>query len=146
MKQRLLNREKRLIKKLRCQYDVVGNPQHGLIKVVKGGKYGFVDMDGTLVIPLIYDWASAFIGIRLYGKWYIASWVNYQHSKMLIGADNRPIIQPMDNHIRYCIINDKLWVEKENGYNLISRRGKALLQTAYQYVVDDRFRQPKIFI
>lgn len=143
MTKRLSIREKRLIKKLRSQYDKVGNPQHDLIKVEKGGKYGFVDMNGVLVIPLIYDWASAFIRIKLYGKWYIASWVNYQHTKILIGTNNKPIIQPMDIHMRYYIINDKLWVEKENGYYLINRKGKALLQTNYQYVIDDRFRQPK---
>ena len=143
MKKRLSNREKKLIKKLRCQYEMVGNPQYGLIKVVKGGKYGFVNMDGVLAIPLMYDWASAFIHIKLYGKWYIASWVNYRHTKMLIGANNKPIVQPMDILHRYYIINDKLWVKNENGYNLISRRGKALLQTNYQYVVSDRFRQPK---
>ncbi len=62
---------------------------------------------------------------------------------MLINLDNKPIIQPMDAHTRYYVINDKLWIQNEHGYNLTSRRGKFLLQTDYEHIINDRWHQPK---
>lgn len=143
MRIKLSNKEEVLLKRLKTQYDTVGNPCHERIKVIKDGKYGFVDINGELVIPIKYDWAGAFNRIKLYGKWYVASFVHYQQHKWLIDSNNRAIIQPMDIHAHYFIINDKLWVKHERGYNLISRRGKTLLQTYYQHIINDRCRQPK---
>ena len=143
MKKIISNKEKNLISKLKSQYDIVGTLHHDMVKVIKGGKYGFVNQKGELVIPLIYDWATVFARIKLYGKWYIASWVRCGNYQMLINLDNKPIIQPMDAHTRYYVINDKLWIQNEHGYNLTSRRGKFLLQTDYEHIINDRWRQPK---
>ena len=111
MKKIISNKEKNLISKLKSQYDIVGTLHHDMVKVIKGGKYGFVNQKGELVIPLIYDWATVFARIKLYGKWYIASWVRCGNYQMLINLDNKPIIQPMDAHTRYYVINDKLWIQ-----------------------------------
>ena len=68
MKKIISNKEKNLISKLKSQYDIVGTLHHDRVKVIKGGKYGFVNQKGELVIPLIYDWATAFARIKLYGN------------------------------------------------------------------------------
>lgn len=34
----------------------------GLACVKKGGKYGFINKKGEIVIPLIYEWATSFSG------------------------------------------------------------------------------------
>jgi hypothetical protein len=36
-------------------YDEVGNFQNGLAKVIKDGKFGYINRKGKEVIPLIYD-------------------------------------------------------------------------------------------
>lgn len=53
MKKIISNKEKNLISKLKSQYDIVGTLHHDMVKVIKGGKYGFVNQKGELVIPLI---------------------------------------------------------------------------------------------
>ena len=68
MKKIISNKEKNLISKLKSQYDIVGTLHHDMVMVIKGGKYGFVNQKGELVIPLIYDWATAFARIKLYGN------------------------------------------------------------------------------
>lgn len=132
-----------ILKKLKLEYDFVGNPCHGTIKVVKNGKYGFVDEKGKVLIPLIYDWSSSFTKIKLYGTEYVGAYVTLGSQQTIITRNNRKVICSIKNGILYYIINGKLWVNSEQGYNLISRQGKKLLATDYDLVVNDRFRQPK---
>ena len=110
---------------------------------VESGKYGFVDMKGHLVIPTEYDWAGSFDHIKLYGKWYIASPVSVQQRKWLIDSNNQPITSPIDIDKQYFIINDKLWVKQEQGYALVNLKWETLLQTDYQYIVNDRIHRPE---
>ena len=56
---------------LKRKYDFVGNPQHGLIKVIRNKKYGFVDINMKIVIPLEYDWSNS-VGL------------NYMESNILV--------------------------------------------------------------
>lgn len=133
----------KVLKKLKLEYDQIGVPCHGIIKVVKDNKYGFVDEEGHALIPPMYDWSSSFCKIRLYGKDYIGAYVTAGEFQAIITPKNRKIIRPIENGKRYYIINEKLWVETEQGFNLISRRGKELLATDYDVIVVDRFQQPK---
>ena len=144
MNRRKVNRRiENIIKELKHRYDSVGKPNHGMIKVVNRGNYGFFNTDGIQVIPFEYDWASSFVRIKLYGTTYIGAYVTQGNHKMIIDVDNNNIITPMDMDTRYYIINDKLWVKDESGYNLVSRTGKKLLSNDYDLIVNDRFRQPK---
>lgn len=133
----------KVLKKLKQEYDQIGTPCHGIIKVVKDNKYGFVDEEGRVLIPPMYDWGSSFCKIRLYGKVYIGAYVTEGGFQTIITPKNRKIIQPIESGKRYYIINEKLWVETEQGFNLISRRGKKLLATDYDVIVVDRLQQPK---
>ena len=136
-------RIKELIKRLKATYEQVGMPQHDIMKVINRGKYGFFDKEGKQIIPFMYDWSSSFARIKLYGKVYIGAYVTKDNYKTIIDAENKFIITPMKKDARYYIINDKLWVKDDNGYNLISRKGKKLLSNDYDLIVNDRFRQPK---
>ena len=55
------------------KYDFVSDYTDGLAKVRKGDKWGFIDTNNTLIIPLIYDDASVFVGgkasVKLNGRW-----------------------------------------------------------------------------
>lgn len=141
--QRTKRIKNKILKELKLEYDQVGVPCHGIIKVVKDNKYGFVDEEGHMLIPPMYDWSSSFCKIRLYGKDYIGAYVTAGEFQTIITPKNRKIIRPIENGKRYYIINEKLWVETEHGFNLISRRGKELLATDYDVIVVDRFQQPK---
>lgn len=139
-----MNRIKpKILRKLKQKYDQVGSPCHGIIKVVKDNKYGFVDEEGRVLIPPMYDWSSSFCRIRLYGKVYIGAYVTAGEFQTIITPKNRKIIQPIESGKRYYIINEKLWVETEQGFNLINRRGKNLLATDYDVIAVDRLQQPK---
>lgn len=132
-----------LIKQLKATYKQVGVPQHDIMKVVNRGKYGFFNMEGKLIIPFMYDWSSSFARVKLYGKTYIGAYVINGDYKTIVNVENQSIIVPMKKDTRYYIINDKLWVKDEKGYNLINRKGKKLLSNDYDLIMNDRFRQPK---
>ena len=133
----------KILKKLKLEYDQIGVPCYGIIKVVKNNKYGFVNEEGHALIPPMYDWSSSFCKIRLYGKDYIGAYVTAGGFQTIVTPQNRKIIQPIENGKRYYIINEKLWVETKQGFYLISRRGKELLATDYDVIVVDHFQQPK---
>lgn len=138
------NRIKRkVLKKLKSEYDQIGNPRHGFIKVMKDDKYGFVDEQGRLLIPPTYDWSSSFVKLKLYGKEYVGAYVIAGDYQTIITPENRKIIRPIENGRLYYIINGKLWLKTEQGFNLISRRGKKLLATDYDVIVEDHLQQPK---
>ncbi len=113
------------------------------IRVRKNGKYGFIDMNGNLVIPAEYDWADTFDRIKLYGKWYIATTVSIQQRKWLIDSNNQPISSTLDINNQHFIINDKLWVKQDKGYTLVNLKWETLLQTDYQDIVNDHSQQPQ---
>ena len=77
---------------LKRKYDFVGNPQHGLIKVIRNKKYGFVDINMKIVIPLEYDWSSSFCRIKLYGKQYIGAYVSRGGYKTIIAIDGTTMV------------------------------------------------------
>ena len=128
---------------LMAKYDNVWQLQHDTYKVVYGEKYGFFDADGKQIIPFMYDWASCFVQFKLYGRTYIGAYVTKGDYKTIIDVRNRNIIVPMKNSTMYYIINEKLWVQDETGYNLQDCKGRKLLQTEYETIINDRFRQPK---
>ena len=138
-----MKRLDKIIKGLKATYGSVGKPNHDIIKVVHQGKYGFFNLKGEQIIPFEYDWASSFIRIKLYGKTYIGAYVSQGDYKTIIDVEKNNIISPMKRDAMYYIINDKLWVKSEEGYNLISRKGKKLLSNDYDLIVNDRCRQPK---
>lgn len=125
------------------KYDNVWEGQHGIYKVVQNGMYGYFNSEGKQIIPFMYDWASCFTQIKLYGKRFIGAYVIKGDSKTIIDINNQNIITPLHKDFMYYIINDKLWMQNENGYNLYNRKGKKLLQSEYELVINDRFRQPK---
>ena len=141
--QRTKRIKNKILKELKLEYDQVGVPCHGIIKVVKDNKYGFVDEEGHVLIPPMYDWSSSFCKIRLYGKDYIGAYVTAGGYQTIITPKNRKIIQLIENGKRYYIINEKLWVETKQGFDLLSRWGKKLLATDYDAIVIDRLQQPK---
>ena len=55
------------------EYDHVDDCVCGLSQVAKGDKYGFVNKDGKLIIPLIYDealtFSEGFVAVKQNGKW-----------------------------------------------------------------------------
>ena len=124
----------KVLKKLKQGYDQIGVPCHGIIKVVKENKYGFVNEEGHALI---------LCKIRLYGKDYIGAYVTAGGYQTIITPKNRKIIQLIENGKRYYIINEKLWVETKQGFDLLSRWGKKLLATDYDAIVIDRLQQPK---
>lgn len=139
-----VNRIKRkVLKKLRSEYDQIGNLRHGFIKVVKENKYGFVDEQGRVLIPPTYDWSSSFVKLKLYGKEYLGAYVRAGDYQTIITPENRKIIRPIENGKQYYIINGKLWVKTDQGFNLINRRGKKLLATDYDVIVVDCLQQPQ---
>ena len=73
--QRIKRIKPKILKKLKLEYDQIGVPCYGIIKVVKNDKYGFVNEEGHALIPPMYDWSSSFCKIRLYGKDYIGAYV-----------------------------------------------------------------------
>ena len=112
----------KIIKGLKATYGSVGKPNHDIMKVVHQGKHGFFSLKGEQIIPFEYDWASSFIRIKLYGKTYIGAYVSQGDYKTIIDVENNNIIAPMKRDTMYYIINDKLWLKGESGYNLISRK------------------------
>lgn len=44
------------------EYDYVGNFKENRAPVMKGNKWGFVDRQNQLIVPLIYDTVDEFIG------------------------------------------------------------------------------------
>ena len=63
--------------RLMTQYDYVWEEQHGTYKVVQNDKYGYFDTEGKQIVPFMYDWASCFTPIKLYGKKFIGTYVQY---------------------------------------------------------------------
>ena len=94
-----------LTKKLKEKYTFVGGEQHDYIKVGKNGLYGFVDCAGKVVIPLSYEWCTAFMRIKLYGKTYIGACVMRGEYKTIIDKEMRNIIAPMPRNAVFYIIN-----------------------------------------
>lgn len=132
-----------LTKKLKAKYTFVSGEQHGCIKVGKDGLYGFVNCDGNVVIPLSYEWCTAFMRIRLYGKTYIGAYVHWGIQKAIIDKDNTFIVEPMDRNAVSYVINEKLWVQDSEGFCIVNRAGRKMLSISYDMVINDRFRQPK---
>ena len=132
-----------LTKKLKAKYTFVGGEQHGYIKVGKNGLYGFVDCNGKVVIPLSYEWCTAFMRIRLYGKTYIGAYVEWDNSKAIIDKNNCFIVEPMERNAVSYVINEKLWVQDCEGFCIVNRAGRKMLSISYDLVINDRFRQPK---
>lgn len=89
--------KRKVLKKLKSEYDQIGNPRHGFIKVMKDDKYGFVDEQGRLLIPPTYDWSSSFVKLKLYGKEYVGAYVIAGDYQTIITPENRKIIRPIEN-------------------------------------------------
>ena len=132
-----------LTKKLKEKYTFVGGEQHDYIKVGKNGLYGFVDCAGKVVIPLSYEWCTAFMRIKLYGKTYIGALVEWENNKAIIDKNNSFIVEPMARNAVSYIINEKLWVQDSEGFCIVNRMGRKMLSISYDLVINDRFRQPK---
>lgn len=132
-----------LTKKLKEKYTFVGGEQHDYIKVGKNGLYGFVDCAGKVVIPLSYEWCTAFMRIKLYGKTYIGALVEWENNKAIIDKNNSFIVEPMARNAVSYIINEKLWVQDSEGFCIVNRMGRKILSISYDLVINDRFRQPK---
>jgi hypothetical protein len=57
-----------------CQYDIIGSfSEEGLAPVKLNGKWGYIDMSNTLVIPFLYEDAQRFweglAKVQLKGQW-----------------------------------------------------------------------------
>lgn len=132
-----------LTKKLKAKYTFVGGEQHDYIKVGMNDLYGFVDSAGKVVIPLSYEWCTAFMRIKLYGKTYIGALVEWENNKAIIDKNNSFIVEPMARNAVSYIINEKLWVQDSEGFCIVNRMGRKILSISYDLVINDRFRQPK---
>ena len=124
-----------LTKKLKVKYTFVGGEQHSYIKVGKKGLYGFVDCNGKVVIPLSYEWCTAFMRIRLYGKTYIGAYVEWDNSKAIIDKNNFFIVEPMERNAVSYVINEKLWVQDSEGFCIVNRAGRKMLSISYDLVI-----------
>lgn len=132
-----------VIKILKSRYETVGKPSSGIMKVPHKGKYGFFNMEGEQILPFVYDWASSFIRIRLYGMHYIGAYVTIGTHKTIIDMSGQNIIAPMKADTMYYIIDGRLFVKDGNLYYLTDRKGRKMLDTGYDLVVNDRSRQPR---
>ena len=88
---------------LMAKYDNVWQLQHNTYKVVYGKKYGFFDADGKQIIPFMYDWASCFVLIKLYGRTFVGAYVTKGEYKTIID------IKKPECHCTYEELNDVLY-------------------------------------
>lgn len=122
-----------LTKKLKAKYTFVGGEQHGYVKVGMNDLYGFVDCAGKVVIPLSYEWCTAFMRIKLYGKTYIGALVEWENNKAIIDKNNSFIVEPMARNAASYIINEKLWVQDSEGLADVDADPYELVRQAKEY-------------
>ncbi len=85
--------------KVERNYDFVSNYSEGLAKVRKGNKWGYINKNGTLIIPEIYDEAGVFSGgkssVKMNGRWTEID-KNGKEIKNT-GKKNQPIVNDKNN-------------------------------------------------
>ncbi|MBK8953170.1 MAG: WG repeat-containing protein [Chitinophagaceae bacterium] len=105
------------------QYDYVDECSCGLSLVGKGDKKGFVNKEGTLVIPLIYDealtFAEGYAAVKKDGKW------GY------LDSTGKVFIEPLYTEAM-SFYNGKAVVSKGNYYGYIDNEGKTVIPIIYE--------------
>ena len=105
----------------------IGYEHEGLIRIEEGGKVGFEDTDGNIVIPLEYDWAWDFheglVTVEKDGKWgYI---------------DNKGhIVAPLEYDWAYSFCQGRAAVAKDGKMGFIDTNGNIVAPIEYDDVWD----------
>jgi hypothetical protein len=107
------------------RYDEVGDYHEGRAKVELNGKYGFIDSDGNVVVPLIYVWASKFSEGRASVE------LNYQYG--FIDLDGNVVMSP-----RYGWASDfhegRAIVKLNGKYGVIDLEGNEVVPLRYDFI------------
>ena len=125
------------------KYDFVSDYTDGLAKVRKGDKWGFIDTNNTLIIPLIYDDASVFVGgkasVKLNGRWIEIDRNGNEIIKNLnaINADSEATRSKYDNI--YSISNGLVRVKKNGKYGYIDKNGNEIIPPQFDIADDFKY-------
>jgi hypothetical protein len=98
------------------------------ILVSKDGKYGFLDLSGNEIVPLIYDNAYSFGGglaaVCKNGKWGFAD------------KTGKEVILPAFDEVRPYFNNDLIAVSIDGKWGLVDKAGDIVLPVEYDYVME----------
>lgn len=110
------------------EYDVLRNFSEGMAAVKKYGKWGFIDIDGNLKVPCIYNKVLAFneglAAVEKDGKW---GFIN-KKGEVVVPIMYRDV-SPFKNGFAYVTKNYP-W---ENGWGFINKQGQGI--TPFKYNV-----------
>lgn len=122
----LIDREGEIIVEADRDFDKIYPPSNGLFKVVRNNKYGYIDADGYLTIPLKYQAADDFADNGL-------AYVTYPSGKGgYINKAGTLVIEPRydsGSSFRFGLAA----VSEDGEYIYINRRGQKVINAAFKY-------------
>lgn len=110
-------------------FEYVGGFSDNLFPVQKNGKYGFIDIKGTMVVPCQYIWASEMrngVAIVQLGEKY-----------GLIDKKGKYKIKPQYENLQYENFNNGLATFKKDGLEgAVERNGKVIIPNEFEYIAE----------
>ena len=97
----------------------------GLCNVINDGKYGFIDRNGQIIVPFLYDWGFEF------SESLAAVSINEKYG--YINRNNEVII-PFEYDFASCFVNGFAWVMKNGKKGFINKQGIPVTDFIYDTV------------
>jgi WG containing repeat len=99
----------------------------GLSRVKQNGKYGFIDTNGIIIIPVIYDssayrFSEGLISLQQANKWGV------------FDTQNKGIVYFKYDRIEECRESRIAVLDFERGWGFIDKNGNEIIPPQYQYV------------
>lgn len=108
---------------------------NGLAQIKSGGKYGFINYNGKIVIPCIFDHASYF-----YGKYAV---VEKDKNYGVINREGKYVINPTYSWIS-SIVDSYVFVKNNNLNGVVDISGKQIIPCEYSSII--KYAGDNIFI
>ncbi|WP_026476125.1 WG repeat-containing protein [Alkaliphilus transvaalensis] len=111
--------------KYEMHFDFVNEPQEGLAPVLLDGKWGFINPEGDVIVPIIYDSVGVFsegrAGVKVGNYW---GYVDQQ---------GNVIVEPQYDALTTYAEGLGI-VVKDNRYGALNRDGEAVIPLEYDYI------------
>ena len=106
-------------------YQIIGNVKSGLISVKKDNKYGFIDIEGNVVIDFLYKNVSDFVNDY-------AVVVTMEDKKLLIGKDGEYVLDLTEYENAYIMDEDIIAVTLNDKIGFINFSGDTIADFKYE--------------
>ncbi len=118
--------------KVRPKYDDISDFSRGLAAVCLNGKKGFIDINGNVVIPLVWDTVTSFgTGGLAFAR------ANYPMVSCMIDASGKQqLMLPLECQYARSFSENMLAAKGEQGWGYIDREGKWVIAPEYDEIGD----------